>query len=78
MFRDGEPGEISLGGLLTCCWGRRCDLPRSSLPFIVREKVGEARGRTIDVRGIGEVGLGRAAWGGGVTDNARGGETCPE
>jgi hypothetical protein len=45
---------------------------------MVREKVGEARGRTMDVRGIGEVGLGRASCGGGVTDNARGGETCPE
>jgi hypothetical protein len=32
----------------------------------------------MDVRGIGEVGLGRASCGGGVTDNARGGETCPE
>lgn len=32
----------------------------------------------MDVRGIGEVGLGRESCGGGVTDSARGGETCPE
>jgi hypothetical protein len=41
------------------------------------EKVGEASGRTIDVRGMGEVGLGRADWGGGVTDSARG-DAYPE
>lgn len=68
---------MSLGGLLTCCWGCRRDLPRSSLPLVLGEKVGEARGRTIDVSGMGEVGLGRVNCGGGVTDNARG-ETWPE